>query len=227
MAAGTEISVLTFTLLAAGGMGLSTLHLGRKMRAWRSILNWRRSWLSREIILFSSFAGLSLIFLFLGGAMPVFQGLIAMLGFAALLAIDNVYLVTRSPRLRAHSAQALLTGALVLGLAGGFDPLFLGVASIKVVLYVFRKLTRPDKGALTLVLALLRVVPGALIPMWMWISLPPETYATTGSELLLVLGIALGEIIDRSEFDAEITVPTPRGQIAVDLEAALAKLHPG
>ena len=34
----------------------STLHLGRKERAWRAMLGWRTSWLSREIILFNAFA---------------------------------------------------------------------------------------------------------------------------------------------------------------------------
>jgi hypothetical protein len=43
------------------------------------------------------------------------------------------------------------------------------------------------------------------------------------SWLVLLLGISIGEIIDRCQFYAELDVPGPRRQIADDLEAALAK----
>jgi DMSO reductase anchor subunit len=39
----------------------STLHLGRPMKAWRSFLGWRKSWLSREILLFGAFLPLALM----------------------------------------------------------------------------------------------------------------------------------------------------------------------
>jgi DMSO reductase anchor subunit len=35
-------------LLVSIGLGASVLHLGRKMRAWRALSQWRSSWLSRE-----------------------------------------------------------------------------------------------------------------------------------------------------------------------------------
>ena len=38
-------------------LGLSLLHLGRPLLAWKAFLGWRRSWLSREVIAFSSLAG--------------------------------------------------------------------------------------------------------------------------------------------------------------------------
>ncbi len=40
------------------GLGTSVLHLGRPMQAWRSFLGLRRSWLSREIVVFGLFGGL-------------------------------------------------------------------------------------------------------------------------------------------------------------------------
>ena len=221
VAAGVNMNAFTFALLAAAGMGLSTLHLGKKMRAWRSILNWRRSWLSREIILYSMFAGLSFVYLFVGADAPVLHGLVTVLGFAALFAIDQVYRVTRTPGLRLHSAQSLLTGALVLGLASGSSLLFLGVGALKVILYVFRRMARPRAGLLALVLGILRVVPGALIPMWLWILQKPEPGTSAGLGLVLVLGLAVGELIDRCEFYSGLSVPTPGGQIAVDLAKRL------
>lgn len=43
-------------LLLMIGLSASVLHLGRPTKAWRSFLGWRRSWLSREIIVFNAFA---------------------------------------------------------------------------------------------------------------------------------------------------------------------------
>jgi DMSO reductase anchor subunit len=42
-------------LLLVGGLGSSFLHLGNKMRAWRSVLMWRTSWMSREVIVLPAF----------------------------------------------------------------------------------------------------------------------------------------------------------------------------
>jgi len=221
MAAGTRTNGFAFAALAAAGMGLSTLHLGRKMRAWRAVLNWRRSWLSREIILFSTFASLSVVHLLGGEAAAALRWPITAVGFAALFAMDSVYLVTRTPGLRLHSAQVLLTGALVLGLVSGSGPLFLGVAALKVLLYTFRRMTRPRAGALAAVLGVLRVVPGALVPMWLWMSQAPEAH--TSVWIGLVLGVAVGEVIDRCEFYMELEVPSPRRQIAADLKSAVAR----
>ncbi|MCG8602726.1 MAG: dimethyl sulfoxide reductase anchor subunit [Verrucomicrobiales bacterium] len=47
--------------LAVAGLAAATLHLGRPLQAWRSFLGWRKSWLSREILVFGPWAGLALI----------------------------------------------------------------------------------------------------------------------------------------------------------------------
>jgi formate dehydrogenase iron-sulfur subunit len=39
------------------GLGASVFHLGQPLRAWRGFLGWRRSWMSREIIVFGALAG--------------------------------------------------------------------------------------------------------------------------------------------------------------------------
>jgi formate dehydrogenase iron-sulfur subunit len=41
-------------LIGFAGVGLGTLHLGRPLQAWRAWLGWRKSWLSREIIVFGA-----------------------------------------------------------------------------------------------------------------------------------------------------------------------------
>ena len=46
-----------FTLVV--GMGVSFTHLGRPLKAWRAFLGLRRSWMSREIVAFSGYAGMA------------------------------------------------------------------------------------------------------------------------------------------------------------------------
>ena len=40
-------------------LAASTLHLGRPIHAYRALKMWRRSWLSREVLLFSAFSGVA------------------------------------------------------------------------------------------------------------------------------------------------------------------------
>ncbi len=42
-------------VLLVSGLAASFLHLGRKMRAWRAVLMWRTSWMSREVIVLPAF----------------------------------------------------------------------------------------------------------------------------------------------------------------------------
>jgi len=54
--AGGGLAVLAAVCLFLG-LTLSVLHLGRPLKAWRAFLGWRRSWMSREILGFSAYAG--------------------------------------------------------------------------------------------------------------------------------------------------------------------------
>ena len=57
---GKLAALFALTVLA---MSVSVLHLGRPAYAWRAMQMWRRSWLSREVVLFGMFfAGVSLAF---------------------------------------------------------------------------------------------------------------------------------------------------------------------
>ena len=49
---------LALVLLVAG-LAASFLHLGHKMRAWRAVLMWRTSWMSREVIVLPAYIGLT------------------------------------------------------------------------------------------------------------------------------------------------------------------------
>ncbi len=50
------LALVAFAILNAG-LGVSVLHLGRPLGAWRAFLGLRTSWMSREIVAFSLFAG--------------------------------------------------------------------------------------------------------------------------------------------------------------------------
>src|SRR4051794_3308617 len=41
------------------GLAASFAHLGRPERAWRAVLMWRTSWLSREVIVLPAFIGIT------------------------------------------------------------------------------------------------------------------------------------------------------------------------
>ena len=45
--------------LLLAGLGASFLHLGHKLRAWRAVLMWRTSWMSREVIVMPAYIALT------------------------------------------------------------------------------------------------------------------------------------------------------------------------
>jgi len=51
-------ALLVALVMLVAGLGASFLHLGRKTRAWRAVLMWRTSWMSREVIILPAFIGL-------------------------------------------------------------------------------------------------------------------------------------------------------------------------
>ncbi len=59
MAPGFVLAALAVAeVLLLAGLAASFLHLGRKMRAWRAVLMWRTSWMSREVIILPGFIAL-------------------------------------------------------------------------------------------------------------------------------------------------------------------------
>jgi len=225
MLADRVFGVPVFLFLAAAAAGSSTLHLGRKGRAWRAVLNLRRSWLSREIALFGAFVVVSTAVLVPGlFGLPLLGSLVAthlpappvaswastvaaLLGFGLLFAVDRVYGVTATRGLPLHSARVALTGLMVAGIGLGSAPTWGGVLTVKVVSYVVRKSRFVDEG---------------LPARWGWTVL--RVGAALGASGLLVVSmvhgfvvdvvgasagcglLALGEVVDRGEFYVELEV---------------------
>jgi Fe-S-cluster-containing dehydrogenase component/DMSO reductase anchor subunit len=92
-------SLLAMSLaLAMAGLGASIFHLGRPLGAWRAFLNLRRSWMSREIVVFGMFA-------------PLLVGALA-------LALGAP--ISKSASFTAILRAGLETGAPIVGLVGVF-----------------------------------------------------------------------------------------------------------
>src|SRR5437016_114994 len=116
-----HLSIAAMVSLLVGGLalGASTMHLGRPIHAYRALKMWKRSWLSREVLMFSCFSGIAglyaaLLWLRLPGSM-VPGVLTSLLGLAGVTASACIYLVRARPAWNTkHTiAEFYLTGALL------------------------------------------------------------------------------------------------------------------
>lgn len=211
-AIGGSVSPPVFAGLGLAAMGISALHLGRPARAWRGIVNWGSSWISREAVLTVLFVCAGSAAAFAGRTGPATAWAVAAVGFAALLAMDMVYRVRgQTTSALPHSAMATLTAALYLGLLLASPALAVPVAGLKLALYALRRrrATGPTRIGLDAVRLAALILPCLLLvgggsPPW----------------LLLVLAVP-GELLDRAEFYAGLEFLTPHIQIGRDLSSRI------
>ncbi len=135
-----QLAVFAFALLNLG-LAVSVLHLGRPLGAWRAFLGWRTSWMSREILGFSVFAGAAGLFVttalwpWLGARLPLLpwidgllspgqfspllSGVTAVLGLLGVFCSAMIYIDTRRAFWNGESVCIKFFGtALTLGAAG-------------------------------------------------------------------------------------------------------------
>ena len=88
-------------VVAVAALIASTFHLGRPIHAARALKMWRRSWLSREVLLFSLFATSATIcsvLLMVGSALAAVIGVVtSLLGIAGIAASARLYLAPGRP----------------------------------------------------------------------------------------------------------------------------------
>lgn len=114
------------------GLAASTLHLGRPARAWRAVMMWRSSWLSREVIVLPAFIAAVALWAWVGPAAPAWLLVLVLLLCALLwLCTAMIYACLRFIQEWAHPLTLLnyvligLASGAVLGcaLAAAFDDL--------------------------------------------------------------------------------------------------------
>jgi formate dehydrogenase iron-sulfur subunit len=127
-------------LAGAAGLGLAALHLGQPLRAWRVFLGLRKSWFSREAVLFGAWFPLATAYVAVRlGWLPLDPGPLrstlavgtASLGVTALFCSVMIYADTHRVFWRfANTAPRFFGSAFILGVAGALAapgaPLVLG-----------------------------------------------------------------------------------------------------
>jgi formate dehydrogenase iron-sulfur subunit len=220
----TRLSVAALGSFLVAGLALnaSTLHLGRPIHAYRALKMWKRSWLSREVLLFGCFSGVAFVYAVLlwfklPGSLAV-GTLTSLLGVAGVTASACIYLVPARPAWNSRHtvAEFLLTGVVLgplLGACAGVGDrrqlaLAAAIAAASQLLNQALKffwLTASDSFELQFSARLLAtqlawpVLSGAALLAIGAIALP--FFSSTWYGLCMSLGVALaGEILSRYVF---------------------------
>jgi len=132
-------AAMTSILISGLALSASTLHLGRPIHAYRALRMWKRSWLSREVLLFTAFsavAGLYAGTLWIGlPGGPLIGALTTLLGVAGITASGCIYRVPSRPAwntpftLVQFNLTAGILGPLFAAALGIGDRRLLAVAS--------------------------------------------------------------------------------------------------
>ncbi len=111
-------SLLLALAMLLFGLAASTLHLGRPERAWRAVLMWRTSWLSREVIVLPAFIAAVALWWWVGASLHTVW-LLAVLLLAALLwwCTAMIYACLRFIQEWAHPLTH--AGFIVIGMSSG------------------------------------------------------------------------------------------------------------
>ncbi len=122
------IALTLILALTAFTLNISVLHLGRPAYAWRALKMWRRSWLSREVLLFGLFFATLTLFTvaawlaavhvlpFAAILLPALQLLTPALGLAGIFASARLYLVPARPAWNTpHTPIDFFLSSAVLG----------------------------------------------------------------------------------------------------------------
>jgi len=187
---GIRISTILIIGIAAA---ISTIHLGQKQRLWRSVLNVRRSWLSREIVFFSIYFALSIVDTFIY-RMPTF--VIVVFGLATLLSVDMLYKPLQwNWKMQWHYAQVLLISTSFFLLINQFYIALLVIILLRILII-----------ALNLSISKIEVMP----IIWLIFMLSTGVLIIHNYDLLLVILIfVIGEIVSRISFYNKLSIFKP------------------
>lgn len=183
-----------FTGTALIAAVLSMLHLGNKIKAWRSIINIKNSWLSKEIMFFSLFFVLAFIDFYIITIPLVLKSFI---GIIFLISIDMLYnLATWKWPLKIHSAQTIFIGITLFAVLTNSIYILSFIISFRLTIYIYRKL----KNKAISFISILRIASIIAASILLYIS---------SQNILMIFILLLGEVIDRIDFYNELNVPDP------------------
>lgn len=205
-----SINSAPIVLISAGFLGIiiSSLHLGKKFRAYRIVFNWRHSWLSREIVSYSSFIGLVILAELVFTETIILGWAAIVAGIMTLISIDMVYvIIPREKNSKLHSAQVIFSGFLYFSIFSDYNILFIIIILVKFYLFLHRRI--PEQKVFS-TLSLLRIVCGFILPLLLLIF----SYSLQ-SHLVWAL-ILFAETTDRISFYHELDIITPAKQVKRD-----------
>ncbi len=191
-------------------LGASTSHLGRPLRAWRALANPRRSWLSREVWVASTFLALASASLLAppGWGVPRPLAWLAVVAGAGLCAaIDGVYrAVPRLSPARLHGGEPTLAALFLLALIAGAWPVAAALGVLRSLLAV-RRLRAGGAGLPAVgVAARLTLLAVACIPALPW-------------QAAAVVALA-GEVLDRCDLIAGLEPTSPASVLVMQVASA-------
>jgi formate dehydrogenase iron-sulfur subunit len=197
----TQLAATGALIVGLLSFGVSPMHLGRPAFAFRAVRNWRKSWLSREIIFLTGFGAAATTYAvmsFLNLPASNFVGALATkLGLCGITATSLLYLVPGRPAWRsAHTVfEFVLTGMVLgflfisaIGVPAPILPLIVaGAASAQLLnqVWKFITLTRSDEfekqasarllseefGRAYLLRLAMLIVGGIVLPLLGWLRL--------------------------------------------------------
>lgn len=188
--------------LLCAGVAAGVLHLGQPLKAWKSFLGWRTSWLSREIIAFGLALGLS------GAAccflLPAWPAAVAALGAVACSAM--VYADTRRGGWRARLVFPSFFSSVAVsgvGLAACWEPGAAPAAASLLLVKLLLEIVAMRSAGYSA--RLVRARLGGLI----WSRLAAGLTGAAGLFIwpsLGVVGLLLSELLERSLFFRAVKV---------------------
>ncbi|MCP5557050.1 MAG: dimethyl sulfoxide reductase anchor subunit [Verrucomicrobiaceae bacterium] len=157
------------------GLAASVMHLGQPLRAWRCFLGWRRSWLSREILVFGAFAASGMATAVFG--LPAI--LTAIIGLVGVACSVMVYVDTRRPLWNRGMTALRFLGTTVIAAAMVSPYLAASILAAKLFWTITPWVAKQDTHA----------------SLMHWVALPRWTGSYILTALLAVVALPLSPII--------------------------------
>ncbi len=204
-----------YMILGIACMGISTIHLGQRQRFMRAVLNWRNSWLSKEIVLFSLFYGCSSLYLLFNLEQSILSIIICIIGFATLFSMDRVYHVNSNvSKSKIHSAFTVITGLYIAAVFLYHFYFILIIGAIKLFFYLSRKIVKDSIEDFLWTAA--RILSGFILPVILLIN-SPEKFKS-----MIIILIIIGEVLDRAEFYRDLEFMRPQTMALNELKKMLS-----